>query len=142
MNMSEDLAFIIETAQCSPIKTLFETLKGTLTNVAFYFDKEKILVREINKYETIFINLELYAENFERYEFNLNKQAIIGIKINNLYDVVKSINNKNILMLSVNNSKLKDYINVSFIDTEAKIRNDYELFIHKNLFTQYPIVNL
>jgi len=122
-----DFAFEIETNQCSPIKTLLETLKGTLTNVAFNFDKEKLLIREVNKTNSIVINLELFAENFEKYNYNLKKGTIVGIKITNLYDILKSINNKNVLRLVVEKKSIKDYINVSYFDSTVGITNDYKL---------------
>lgn len=126
-NKNDNVAIRITTFQCSPIKTLLEAINTMLTNVRFYFDKDKILIREVNKDENLVINLQLDADKFEEYIYNLDEPVMIGIKLNYFYKIIKTVTNKNSLTISVDKDKQKDNISIIVNDNENNIHDTYEM---------------
>jgi len=99
--VKDDQTFIkVITSQCSPIKTVVETLNGLLPSANFCFTKKQIILRAINVSNTLVVNMELDAENFEEYNCHADNHRI-GIKLANFHKIINSIGSNNVLSLIV-----------------------------------------
>jgi len=90
----------VSTCQCSPIKTVVETLNGLLPSANFCFTKKKLTVKAVNVNKTLIVNMELDAENFEDYNCQAEEYSI-GIKLANFHKIINSIGSTNELSLIV-----------------------------------------
>ncbi len=88
------------TSQCSPIKTVIETLNGLLPSANFCFTKKQITLKAINVNSSLVVNMELDAENFEEYDCQVDRHCI-GIKLANFHKIINSIGSNNVLSLIV-----------------------------------------
>lgn len=97
MIRKDDCAVYLTTIQTNVIKTLFESLKELLQDVNIIFTPDGVRICEIDRYDTLMVDLFLDAEKLEDYEC---LQTIeIGISIPNLYKVLKTMNNNNHLTM-------------------------------------------
>ena len=100
-SLKDEQNFIkVITSQCSPIKTVVETLNGLLPSANFCFTKSQIILKAININNSLVVNMELEAENFEEYDCQVEKHCI-GIKLANFHKIINSIGSNNVLSLIV-----------------------------------------
>lgn len=115
--LDEDDQNIVElvTSQCPPIKTLFETLNGILSNINLYFTPKGIYIRALNRDETINVNAELWGDRFEHYCFRTREKTddmteeerkmaeehIVGIRLVTFYKIISTLGANNILTIYV-----------------------------------------
>lgn len=93
----EDCAVYLMTIQTNVIKVLFESLKELLQDVNMVFTPEGVRICEIDRYDTLMVDLFLDKDKLEDYEC---PQTIeIGISIPNLYKVLKTMNSNNHLTM-------------------------------------------
>jgi len=88
------------TSQCPPIKTLFETLNGILSNINLYFTPEGIFIRALNRDETINVNAELLCDRFEYYHCKKDEH-IVGIRLVSFYKIISTLGANNVLTMYV-----------------------------------------
>lgn len=97
MIRKEDCAVYLMTIQTNIIKVLFESLKELLQDVNMVFTPDGVRICEIDRYDTLMVDLFLDKDKIEDYEC---QQTIeIGISIPNLYKVLKTMNNTNHLTM-------------------------------------------
>lgn len=113
----------LETKQCTPIKTLIETLNGILLNAHFSFTKHKIMLKANNSSETLIVNMELDTENFEDY-FCQTEKYDISFKLNHFNRITNSISTNNTLSLFVD----KDDVNHLKVKVEVIDKNLTHLY--------------
>ena len=100
-----------ETSQTTYIKTLIDMLNCLITdcNITFYpynidnknsMDDNEVkkigglVIKEVNKTQSILIHCKLDADQFEKYEYNYPKERLtIGINLSNLLKCIKCMNN-------------------------------------------------
>lgn len=100
-----------ETSQTAYIKTLIDMLNCLITdcNITFYpyninnknsMDDNEVkkigglVIKEVNKTQSILIHCKLDADQFELYEYNYPKERLtIGINLSNLLKCIKCMNN-------------------------------------------------
>ena len=81
----------LKTTQAGPIKILIDTLNSLLNdvNITFYPNKDDdeksgILIKEVNKTNSILVHCKLEADKFEIYNYDYHLDKItIGINLNN-----------------------------------------------------------
>ena len=93
----------LKTTQCLVIKTLFEALKEILIDVNLEFSDKFIRIKQMDIENTILVDLELKTENFEFYECKYTEEEplVVGINIINLFKLLKTMHNDDILCMSV-----------------------------------------
>lgn len=114
MIRKEDCAVYLMTIQTNVIRVLFESLKELLQDVNMVFTPDGVRICEIDRYDTLMVDLFLDKDKLEDYE--CSQTIEIGISIPNLYKVLKTMNNNNHLTMYMT----KDDLSVLeiVIDTE------------------------
>lgn len=127
-----DLIFKVQTVQSKIIKVLFEVLKEVLVGtVNLIFSPNGIYLKQLNANGKSIVYLKLLSQNFE--EFICNKdEFIVGIDTSNIYKITKSIQNKDIITLSVMQNDPNKLI-LSRINTETEC-----VYLHSINLCQVP----
>lgn len=140
----DDCIFYLWTAKTPPIKNLIEVLRGFLTEGEFKCDASGIKLLEVDPKKSAIINMELKADSFEEYQCNVKKDKKtfdIGINIEELFKIIKTIDTSDTLKLFVR----KDKPNKFGIETHCREENNTCTFyintldINNNNFTMPPL---
>jgi proliferating cell nuclear antigen len=121
--------YIVEakTVQTAAIRTLKEALKCILVEMSLIFDKTGIRMVAMDNTRTVLVHLRLYAEKFEKFEYNHNSpKFVIGVNTDHLYRIVRTASNDDTITFYVD----KDDINTLGIlleDGEKKQVTRYKL---------------
>src|SRR5210317_905883 len=91
------LLFDIQTVQSSAFRTLVEALKDILTDCNFIIDETGIKLIATDNSHSVLIHMKLLSENFDIYE--CKEKITIGINMNNLYKLIKTMSNNDTLGL-------------------------------------------
>ena len=102
-NTDTEYLVSLVTSQCPPIKTLFETLNGILSNINLHFTPEGIYIRALNRDETINVNAELLCDRFEHYNCK-KEEHIVGIRLVSFYKIISTLGANNVLTMYVDES--------------------------------------
>ena len=89
----------IRTVQAVPFKTMIEALKEILVDINIEFNESGIKIMEIDATQSVLVHLKLDANQFQVY--NCNKRMIIGLSVINLFKLIKTITNNDILQLFI-----------------------------------------
>ena len=89
------------------IKVLAELLANNIKTACFVVDETGISLRMMDHHRTILIDLDLKAENFTIYKFN-SKKMYLGINLNHLYKLAKSIKKKDSIELFIDDKNPND----------------------------------
>ena len=96
----------LKTIQASAFRILVEALKEFLTDVNIEFTKQDddnsggLSIIALNNSSSILVHLKLDAVNFDKYFCNKDK-INIGVNMTYLFKLIKTINNNDILSLSL-----------------------------------------
>ena len=120
----ENMIFEFRTLQSNTFKILIDTLKEILVEGNFECTKNGI--RLISKCEKrgLLIDLNLKAENFEYYK--CAEKIYIGLALDNLYKLIKPINNNSTLVFGIEENETQALI-VKLSNNEKKITKTYTL---------------
>ncbi len=93
--------FRAKTVEAYTIKSLSEVLQNILTDVCFLFDKEgiKLLTVDNKKPPHLLVCLKMTGESFD--EYYCPKSQSVGINLQHLYKMLKSIKKKDNIMLFI-----------------------------------------
>ena len=92
--------FHIQTVQSGAFRILIEALKEILTDTNLIFDSTGIKLIATDNSKIVLIHMKLHSENFEH--FYCRDKIKIGINMNNLFKLIKVMNNNDILSLYIN----------------------------------------
>ena len=109
--------FDIQTVQSSAFRTLVEALKDILTDCNFVIDKSGVKLIATDNSHSVLIHMKLQAENFDVYE--CAEDITIGINMNNLYKLIKTMSNNDTLGLFMS----EEDMNVLCIRLDNKDKN-------------------
>ena len=100
----------LKTTQSSIFKILIEALKEVVVEANIVFTTDTMKIAKQNVSETVYINVELKAENFAEsgfYKYNHNQeQLVIGVNIMNLFKLLKTLNNDDILTFYIEDENM------------------------------------
>jgi proliferating cell nuclear antigen len=94
-----DCLFHIQTVQSGAFRILIEALKEILTDTNLTFDSTGIKLIATDNSKIVLIHMKLHSENFEHYY--CEEKIKIGINMNNLFKLIKIMNNNDILSIYV-----------------------------------------
>ena len=97
--MTEEYVMRIKTVQSSALKTLFEVLKDVLNDVNVVFDPNGIKIMAMDGSHVALIHVRLDADRFE--EFLCPEKLTLGICMNSLFKLVKTVNSCDVVTLFV-----------------------------------------
>jgi len=128
------LLFEIKTIQSSSIKILVEALKEILNDTVIDINKDGIKIVTMDTSHIILVHLKLNADKFEMY--NCENPTSIGINMLNLYKIIKTINNSDILTLFMYENDL-NHLGIKIENVEKNTKTTYKinlLDLHNNHF--------
>lgn len=103
--------FRAKTLEAYTIKTLSEVLQNILTDVCFEFTPKgiKLLTVDNKQPPHLLVNLNLQRDNFE--EYNCKKNITLGINLQHLYKMLKSIKKKDSIILFIRSDQ-QNYLSI------------------------------
>jgi len=116
--------FLIKTIQSSAIKCMTEALKEILNDKVLEITSDGIKIVTMDNAHVILVHLKLLAEKFEFYK--CNKNISIGINMLNLYKIIKTINNNDILSLFMYENDL-NHLNIKLENVEKNTKTTYKI---------------
>ena len=126
--MSKQLIFKAKTDEAHICKILSEVLQNILTDVCFELDKNGIKLSTVDNKQppTLMVNLSLNKDRFK--EYICKKPQIIGISLQHLYKMLKSIKRKDQLELSISadTPKILDICVITH-DTNQKVKSSIKI---------------
>jgi proliferating cell nuclear antigen PCNA len=100
--------FKAKTQEGHTIKTLAELLQHTVKVACFVVDEEGIKLRMVDSHRRILIDMQLNAANFQIYKWNGHDKLFMGINLNHLHKMLKSIKKKDSIILFINQNQPDD----------------------------------
>jgi len=120
----DNTVFEIKTIQSSIIKTLIEALKEILNDTVIEINSDCIKIVTMDNSHIILVHLKLFAEKFEYY--TCNKPISIGINMLNLYKIIKTVNNNDVLTLFIYQNNLNQ-LGIKIENMEKNTKTTYFL---------------
>ena len=122
-NSTHNNVLTIKTVQISPFRTLMTALKDILLETNISFQKDGIRIINMDKSQTILVNMHLMADNFEYYECNKEK-IIVGVNMTHFFKLINSIDNDETLSIYIEdkdyNQGIVEYLNLKFENKSIK----------------------
>ena len=115
----------IRTIQTNPIKTMIEALKDILVDINIVFTQDCIKIMEIDASQSILVHLKLDRDKFQHYHCR-SKQRIIGVSILNLFKLIKTVSNGDILQLYINEDD-ENVLGIKIENNEKNYQTNYKL---------------
>jgi len=124
----------IRTVQAVPFKTMIEALKEILVDINIEFSEEGLKIMEIDATQSVLVHLKLEANQFQVY--NCNKRIIIGVSVINLFKLIKTITNNDILQLYIEEND-ENILNICIENSEKKYYTKYQLNLLEIDYNEY-----
>lgn len=128
----------IRTVQAVPFKTMIEALKEILVDINIEFSEEGIKIMDIDATQSVLVHLQLDAEKFQVYK--CSKRMIIGVSIINLFKLIKTITNNDILQLYIEEND-ENVLNICIENSEKKYSTKYQLNLLEIDYNEYECPN-
>ena len=109
--------------QASAFKSTFEVLKDILNDVNIYFKPDGMYVVTLDTARTSLIDMYLSADNFEEYHCD-QEEIIAGINISNIFKLLKTITNSDVLQIEINS---KEYMDIEITSETKKTSTKFQL---------------
>ena len=115
----------IKTIQTNPIKTMIEALKDILVDVNIVFSQDGVKIIEIDASQSILVHLKLDRDKFQHY-YCSSEQRIVGLSIINLFKLIKTVTNGDILQLYINKED-ENILGITIENNEKHYQTNYKL---------------
>ena len=124
------MSYILEakSVQISPIRILAEGIKSMIVEMSLICDKNGIrMIAMDKKSKIILIHLELFANKFEKFEYNHSSpKFILGVNTDHFYKIVKTASNSDTITFFVSQSDLNT-LGILLEDGNIKQMTQYKL---------------
>jgi len=121
------------TTQCKPFRVLFDALKENITDVSVYFGTDGFKIYSLDNGQTVLINVELEADNFDHYfcrkEINDSNQEVpiqICLSVHNVNKVLKTISPEDDVLVWTYNPQ-NEYITIIISNSSKQETRSYEI---------------
>lgn len=94
----------LKTIQACAFKSLLEVLKDIISDVNLCFDSTGMKIVAFDVARVTLVHMFMSAENFE--EYSCNKEIFVGINVLNMFKLLKSITNNDILSMTITDENL------------------------------------
>ena len=111
------------TIQAAAFKSTFEVLKDILNDVNIYFRPDGMYIITLDTARTSLIDIYLAADNFEEYHCEL-EEIIAGINISNIFKLLKTITNNDVLQIEINS---KEHMDIEITSESKKTVTKFQL---------------
>lgn len=109
--------FKAKTIHAQTMKIVAELLQHNLKSACFRINKSGLYLSMMDQKRCILINLELKSENFNSYKYTKDETMTIGLNINHLYRMLRSVKKKNSLQMFIDDANPTDF-GIRVIPTE------------------------
>ena len=116
--------FNIQTVQSGAFRVLVEALKDILTDCNFIIDHTGVKLIATDSSHNVLIHMKLHAENFDFYE--CKESTIIGINMTNMYKLIKTMGNSDILTLFLEANN-KNTLGIQINNKEKNLTNNLQI---------------
>ena len=124
----------IRTVQAVPFKTMAEALKEILVDINIEFTETGLKIMEIDATQSVLVHLVLEASQFQIY--TCTKRIIVGVSIINLFKLIKTITNNDILQLYIEEND-ENILNICIENSEKKYCTKYQLNLLEIDYNEY-----
>lgn len=121
------------TTQCKPCRVLFDALKENITDASIYFSSEGMKIYSLDNGQTVLINVELEADNFDHYycrkETNEDGQEVpieICVSVHNINKVLKTISPEDDVLIWTYNPQ-NEFITIVINSSTKNETRSYEI---------------
>jgi proliferating cell nuclear antigen len=121
--MFEHAVFCAQTVQGTAIRNLFELMKDVLVESNIIATPEGMRLLAIDSAQCVVTSVHLQAHSFEHYE--CKQRTTIGVNMANMYKLVKSASNNDVITLWKNAGE--DVLNIRLQNSERSSLTDYKL---------------
>lgn len=104
----------LKTIQATAVRNVFEVMKDIINDVNVYFGKDGIRIISLDTARVSLVYMFMAAENFE--EYSCQNDIIAGINMTNIYKLLKSVSNSDMLTMTIEGMEHLDII----IQNESK----------------------
>lgn len=111
----------LKTIQACAFKSLLEVLKDIINDVNLCFDSSGMKIVAFDVARVTLVHMFMSADNFE--EYSCKKEIYVGINVLNMFKLLKSITNNDILSMSVNDETL----NVTLTNDSKKSMSKFSI---------------
>lgn len=111
----------LKTIQACAFKSLLEVLKDIINDVNICFDSSGMKIIALDVARVTLVYVFMASENFE--EYSCPKEISIGINVGNMFKLLKSINNNDILSMDV----VDENLNVVVANDSKKIISKFSI---------------
>ena len=138
------MAFIFKckTGEAYQIKLLTELLSNNLKTGCFEINEDKICLRMFDHPVKTMVDIELISTNFIVYKYNnsVNTNISIGLNLNHLHKMLKSIKKKDILQLVINSSMQNELEVTTTPKDSSRITTSYiKIQNIQNVYSDIPV---
>lgn len=98
----------LKTIQATAVRNVFEVLKDIINDVNVYFGKDGIRIISLDTARVSLVYMFMAAENFE--EYSCPNDIIAGINMTNIYKLLKSVSNSDMLTMTIDGTEYLDII--------------------------------
>ena len=125
-NTPPDNQFLMEiqTVQSGAIKVLTEALKELLTDTVLEVDHTGVRIVAMDVAHVVLVHLKLHADKFE--SFHCPQPMQLGVNMLNLYKIIKTISNSDMLTLYVEDGDM-NHLGIRIENSEKHSRTNYKL---------------
>lgn len=139
--------FKAKTTEAQTVKILAELLQNNLKSACFRIDKSGLYLSMMDQKRCILITLELKSENFNYYKYIRDDTITIGLNMNHLYRMLRSVKRKNSLQMFIDDANPTDF-GIKVIPTEnnrvttsfIKIQDIQALFVDAPTIYNHSII--
>jgi proliferating cell nuclear antigen len=111
----------LKSIQAPAFKSLFEVLKEIINDVNIYFDASGFHIKAFDTARVTLVNVFMDSRNFEEYE--CSRPVIIGVNMSNIFKLIKSIGNNDIILLENTDENL----NITISNASKKTKSTFNL---------------
>lgn len=122
---NDNYIFKIQTVQSGAFRVLIEALKDILTDCNFIINQSGIKLIATDNSRNVLIHMKLQSENFDFFDCK-NDEICIGLNMNNLFKLIKTMGNSDILTLFLKNND-QNHLGIQINNNEKNTQTIYNL---------------
>ena len=111
-----------KTIQASAFRSTFEVLKDILNDVNIYFDTNGMRILTLDTARAALVDINMSADNFE--EYTCINPVYAGINITNMFKLLKTISNNDILTMEIVTA---EYIDILIENSQKNTNTSFKL---------------
>jgi hypothetical protein len=102
------MLFKLKTKTAHTFKILAEILYNNVKNICLEINKDGIKIHAVNSLRSIFLDIELFSDNFNLYKYKSTETLYVGMCASHFYKMLKSIKKKDSLCLFISDDNIHE----------------------------------